>query len=566
MNSGPVYGYMINGEFIPFDNDMYNGKKPFEINKSDIVNAYSIEGMIDDVNLTQNFWEQTLLCGDKDLKTAINSSKATSQTEALIRMIRGENVFLSGSAGSGKTYVLNRFNDIMNALYDLQDDELVFTGTTGMASTLLPDGRTIHSWCGLGIETHKFPEELLIAHSLEDFNKKGYHIDGYDSRININAFERIKKCKILVIDEISMMPACFFKTLDTELRWVHGNTKPFGGIQLIVCGDFAQLQPVPDGVYSRIGYDYGFCFRTEAWKECHFSMLFMDRAKRAVDEELNNILEIIRKGEKDRFNEVYQTINKTKFKNTRGWTKLFAVNRQVDSWNKTCQSRNNNYLYTFRPIEDGDEAHLGRIRKSLGIEKDEPQKFKINDIVMITVNLGSCVNGDKGRILKIENDTYTIMLDDREIVNIGPHKVEDYRYEWIEDKIKKTVTKIKVPIASVTCIPLKLAYAISIHKSQGQTFSHICCDLGNAFIESLGYVAFSRARTLEDLAVDRYNKITLEIRPEAIEFNNNLYNDAIEQSKNFYEKAETFFSQSPKDIERRDLLMRKCVENIGEQS
>lgn len=113
MSNKPIYGYMLNGEFIPFDKDMYNGKNLFDANESDSVDIDSTEGMIDNIDLTKNFWEQSLLCGDKDLKTAINGSKATSQTEALIRMLKGENVFLSGSAGAGKTYVLNRFNDIM---------------------------------------------------------------------------------------------------------------------------------------------------------------------------------------------------------------------------------------------------------------------------------------------------------------------------------------------------------------------------------------------------------------------------------------------------------------------
>ena len=559
MSDSPVFGYMLNGEFIPFDNDMYNGKKPFKTNKSDNVDADSTDDMINDIDITQNFWKQVLLCGNKDLKTAIKDSNATSQTEALIRMLKGENVFLSGSAGSGKTYVLNRFNNIMHLLYDIQDGELVFTGTTGMASVLLPNGRTIHSWCGLGIDTHRFPKEFLQYKSLQDLIDSDCEISG---NINQHVFKNIKKCKILIIDEISMMPACFFETLDTELKWIHGNSKPFGGIQLIVCGDFAQLQPVPDIELEELGYSYDFCLTSKVWKECKFSLLFMDKAKRSVDENLNHILNIIRNGEKEKFDEVYQIINNAQHKNTRGWAKLFPVNRQVDSWNKSCQENNRNWPCYFMPIEHGDEKELAQLRKSLTLEKGKRQVFKVGDIVMITANLKGygVVNGDKGKITNIINDAISIELDDGRNVTITPIDIEKSRYEWINDKENKKIVRSKHIIASITCWPLKLAYAISIHKSQGQTFSHICCNLGNAFTESLGYVAFSRARTLEDLAIESFNYITLEIKPEAIVFNNTLYNTAVKNSKGFYSKAKKFFTTKPSDLKRTDFMLKKVFE------
>lgn len=555
MDNTPVFGYMLNDRFIPFDNDMYNGKKPFESNQSNKVDADSIEGMIENVDLTQNFWEQVLLCGDKDLKTAIESSKATSQTEALVRMLKGENVFLSGSAGAGKTYVLNRFNSIMHSLYNFQDNELVFTGTTGMASTLLPNGRTIHSWCGLGIETYKFPEEFLQYKSFQSFINRGGEISG---DFNPYVFSNIKKCKILIIDEISMMPACFFETLDTELKWIHGNSKPFGGIQLIVCGDFAQLQPVPDAQLEILGYSYDFCFTSKAWKECNFSLLFMDRAKRSVDENLNYILNIIRNGEKEKFDEVYQIIKNTQRKNTRGWAKLFPVNRQVDSWNKTCQERNRSWPQRFSPIEDGEEKYLVLLRKPLALEKGKEQIFKVGDIAMITANIKErgVVNGDKGKIIKIFNDEVTIELDNGRCVKISPTTIEKSQYKWVDDKEHKRIIRVKNVIASITCWPLKLAYAISIHKSQGQTFSHICCNLGNAFTESLGYVAFSRAKTLDDLVVEKINYTTLEIKPKAIEFNNALYDIAVENSKGFYRKAKKFFTTKPEKLKRKDFKLK----------
>ena len=535
---------MEDGKFTPLDDDTCKN-----------ASVDTADGTIDGIDLTQNFWEQALLCGDNDLKTAIKSSKATSQTEALIRMIKGENVFLSGSAGAGKTYVLNRFDNIMHLLYNFQDNELVFTGTTGMASTLLPNGRTIHSWCGLGIETYKFPEEFLQYKSLQNLVESDCKISG---NINLHVFDNIRKCKILVIDEISMMPACFFETLDTELKWIHGNSKPFGGIQLIVCGDFAQLQPVPDEKWERLGYSYDFCFMSKVWEECNFSLLFMDRAKRSVDENLNHVLSIIRNGEKEKFDEVYQIINNTKKKNTKGWAKLFPVNRQVDSWNKVCQENNRSLPHYFFPVENGEERELAQLRRSLALEKGKRQVFKVGDIVMVTVNLKGkdVMNGDKGEIIRIDNDTIIVKLDDNRYAKIEPMAIEKSRYDWTDDKEGKRIVRTKHVIASIECWPLKLAYAISIHKSQGQTFSHICCNLGNAFTESLGYVAFSRAKTLDDLVVEKINYKTLEIKPEAIEFNNTLYNTAVENSKGFYQKAKKFFTTEPKKLKRKDFKLK----------
>ena len=544
MSGKRIFGYMEDGKFTPLDD---GACKSASVDTAD--------GAIDGVDLTQNFWEQALLCGDNDLKTAVKSSKATSQTEALIRMIKGENVFLSGSAGAGKTYVLNRFDNIMHLLYNIQDNELVFTGTTGMASTLLPNGRTIHSWCGLGIETYKFPEEFLQYKSLQDLVDGDCEISG---NINLYVLNNIKKCKILVIDEISMMPACFFETLDTELKWIHGNSKPFGGIQLIVCGDFAQLQPVPDEKWERLGYSYDFCFMSKVWEECNFSLLFMDRAKRSVDENLNRVLSIIRNGEKEKFDEVYQIINNTKKRNTRGWAKLFPINRQVDSWNKVCQENNRSLPHYFFPVENGEERELAQLRRSLALEKGKRQVFKVGDIVMVTVNLKGkdVMNGDKGEIIRIDNDTIIVKLDDNRYAKIEPMAIEKSRYDWTDDKKGKRIVRTKHVIASIECWPLKLAYAISIHKSQGQTFSHICCNLGNAFTESLGYVAFSRAKTLDDLVVEKINYKTLEIKPEAIEFNNTLYNTAVENSKGFYQKAKKFFATEPKKLKRKDFKLK----------
>ena len=544
MSGKRIFGYMEDGKFTPLDDGTCKN-----------ASVDTVDGAIDGIDLTQNFWEQALLCGDNDLKTAIKSSRATSQTEALIRMIKGENVFLSGSAGAGKTYVLNRFDNIMHLLYNFQDNELVFTGTTGMASTLLPNGRTIHSWCGLGIETYKFPEEFLQYKSLQDLVDGDCEISG---NINLYVLNNIKKCKILVIDEISMMPACFFETLDTELKWIHGNSKPFGGIQLIVCGDFAQLQPVPDIELEELGYSYDFCFTSKVWEECNFSLLFMDRAKRSVDENLNRVLSIIRNGEKEKFDEVYQIINNTKKRNTKGWAKLFPVNRQVDSWNKVCQENNRSLPHYFFPVENGEERELAQLRRSLALEKGKRQVFKVGDIVMVTVNLKGkdVMNGDKGEIIRIDNDTIIVKLDDNRYAKIEPMAIEKSRYDWTDDKKGKRIVRTKHVTASIECWPLKLAYAISIHKSQGQTFSHICCNLGNAFTESLGYVAFSRAKTLDDLVVEKINYKTLEIKPKAIEFNNALYNTAVENSKGFYQKAKKFFTTKPEKLKRKDFKLK----------
>lgn len=153
--------------------------------------------------------------------------------------------------------------------------------------------------------------------------------------------------------------------------------------------------------------------------------------------------------------------------------------------------------------------------------------------------------------------------DNGKHARITPVAIEKSRYNWIDDKENKKIIRSKHIIASITCWPIKLAYAISIHKSQGQTFSHICCNLGNAFTESLGYVAFSRAKTLDDLVVEKLNYKTLEIKPEAIEFNNALYDTAVKNSKGFYQKAKRFFETNPEKLKRKDFVLKDTFK--GEQ-
>ena len=428
------------------------------------------------------------LFGYDSIQDALDGCTYTCQTEALARMIAGENVFLSGAAGSGKTTVINTF------IEQVQEHRAVaVTASTGIAAVLI-GGRTIHSWAGLGIDTAPFnPKDI--------------------SRFMYFRGDMIRNTDTLIIDEISMLPAHLFTKLDAEFKFFRGNNEPFGGMQIIASGDFQQLPPVDRDE----DVDNRFCILTDAWKNADFSYCYLDHLYRSTDTKLSTILDEISRGE---VSEESKNILLSKRGNPpKGpYIQLFTTNRNVDRYNAKKLEKNPAEEKVFFSRGEGSGKKISQLMKQQRIPGEVT--LKAGATVMLTANLNDdgVVNGSIGEVVGFTKDKFTqkefVVVDfEGQFVSVG-----QYRYDLKENvRDEKTGKKREINVATVYQIPLKLGYAITVHKSQGQTFNSVVCDLSQCFTPGLGYVALSRVRSIDDLTLTGFSDSALEVSDEARE-------------------------------------------------
>ena len=422
--------------------------------------------------------------GYESLSEAIHDCKATSQAEVVARLFAGENLFISGPAGSGKTFVINRFLEHVDAEFEGRVN-VAITASTGIAAQLL-GGKTIHSWSGIGINTEVFTKPSPMEWAKRD---------------------QIISTDILVIDEISMLPGYLFTRLDALLKFMRRSKQPFGGIQLVVMGDFMQLPPVdkqPDDAKQRV--DTGYSARTDAWSEAKFEYCYMDKVHRATDRELKYVLNSIANGRADDAAKAFvnKRVRATKDPNKK-YTTLFTTNKNVDRYNEEKLAENTNIERRMQTHVSGDPKHWPTIKKSNGIP--EFFKVKLGATVILTANMNTDVashaNGSIGYIQEINEYGCQVLFNDgaSEFISYKTYQHME-KYPVVSKKGNKTITTYQErAVSTVSAMPLKLGYAISVHKSQGQTFDGVEVDLTKIFAPGLGYVALSRVRQLDDLVI-----------------------------------------------------------------
>ena len=445
-----------------------------------------------------------------DFKDSIASSEMTSQMEALYYMLRGDNVMLCGQAGTGKSWVINMFRSIienMNALLSGENRtiNLVVTASTGAAAALI-QGKTIHSWSGLGIDvdcpepgdTDEDGTEILKNHKWK------------------RALKEIRSTDILIIDEISMLPAYFLTNLDKITKFARHNEKPFGGIQIIMVGDFMQLPPVDKHALDKNGapVDSRLCFHSPAFGACHPAYCYLDEVHRSDDDRLTGILNDIRNADIG-INDV--NLLNSRFQAEREkdktYTRLYTRNRNVDKFNQEKLDELAGWKLKIPAKLGGDDLkEAAKLRRQSGIPNSV--SFRNGAIVMLTSNNGDTdnpqhVNGSMGTVISMTKETITspatvtVRFNDgieSEIKPIRTMKTHKETYVEYDEKAGKNVIRIKtITDAYVEYIPLKLAWAITVHKSQGQTLDGAVIDLSECFQPGLGYVAVSRVHSLNDI-------------------------------------------------------------------
>mgnify|MGYP002631095042 CR=1 FL=1 len=465
--------------------------------------------------------------------------KLTEEQEEAIHLVNsGYNIFItSRGAGCGKTFLLN---EIINRYKD--NKIIAITASTGIASILL-NGMTLHSWAGIGLGN-------------KDLNSLYKKIK--DKK---NLSEKWKKTEILIIDEISLISAELFDKLDKLARLIRDNDKPFGGIQLIVSGDWLQLPNINSNKYA---------FEGESWNNCINYVVYLTKIQRQKDINFQNVLNSIRMGRitkevkkilrsrlninlENEFNiiptelhplnidvnsinkqKLYELIDKTKVhkevytatiietvkpKNKQtSLDNFFKINNKftIDNTEHILSNSDNNDNDNNNNDSNSDKEN-NNIKEDIFLNMcgavKELELCK-GAQVMLTVNLDQkekLVNGSRGIVIDFNDDSNPIVqfLDGSRTV------IENQTWNiTINNAIAGTVKQI----------PLKLAYATTVHKSQGSTLEYVNISLKNIFESSQAYVGLSRVKSLEGLSIRDIDFSKFRVDLKALKFYENLEN------------------------------------------
>jgi ATP-dependent DNA helicase PIF1 len=399
---------------------------------------------------------------------------------------QGKNVFLTGVAGTGKSFFLKFLKQNYKKRFAL-------TATTGIASVGI-GGVTLHSYAGIALG--KEPADVLAR------------------KVSFHAKKRLRYIDLLVIDEISMLNPDLFDKLNFIFKYVRNDDRPFGGLQLLLIGDFLQLPPVRDIVPE--GYeDILFCFETQSWKEANLITVELKTVYRQEDKQFVDVLNSVRRGDVSEFVDGHlfsrQGISPTCELEP---VNLRPANYEVDDINNQRLNKISSKLYAYKKKIDHsfDEVFIERLIKTANIPDVLYLKRGAQVIMRVNYDVESgIVNGSMGIVRGFQDGKYPIVeFDNGRSLTITPYnwELQEYNSEIQESEVK----------ARVRQIPLGLAWAITIHKSQGMTIPYVSIDCKNIRFEGQGYVALSRAKSLDGLFLENYNSNRFIAHKKAIDF------------------------------------------------
>jgi ATP-dependent DNA helicase PIF1 len=444
------------------------------------------------LNLVDSSIQSTKISLVDSDKSDINENKINDNTKNEIMLSQeqsicfeefksNKNIFLTGPAGAGKTVTINKCIDYC------KENNIKFgiTSSTG-SSALLIGGKTLHSYLGIGL-AKKSAKDLYIHNR--------YKLS--------HTVKKIRELNVLIIDEISIIDLELFEKVSEYLALINGNRKPFGGLQVLLCGDFCQLEPV-NGEY---------CFISKTWSDLNLTTIFLTKMIRQnEDKKFQKILKNLRYGIcddkilnilKERI--VDSSNNESNIKPTI----LYSKNIDVDKinnleYNKLLLENKKVQKYDIKlpPIKKNHEKILNWINSS-----DMPLfvELCVDAQVMVTANINQdngIVNGTRGFITELYPEKVIIKtLND--FITINYHKCT-----YSEDNNMY-----------FNYMPIKLAYAISIHKSQGITLDSVEIDIGkDIFAAGQAYTAISRARNLKSIVIKSITNKSFICKSEVLNF------------------------------------------------
>lgn len=429
-----------------------------------------------------------------------------TQAQALSILKTGANVFLTGEPGSGKTHTVNEFVSWLRS----QGIEPAITASTGIAATHI-HGMTMHAWSGIGIRTTLSEADVDQIASKEHVSR------------------RIQKTTTLIIDEVSMLSAPVLAMVDMVCREVKRNTLPFGGIQVVLVGDFFQLPPIGRGNDRP-----AFAFESSVWEELHPIICYLTEQHRQEDPRFLSVLSSIRAADPD---PTTVSVVMSREADIEGFDedipRLFTHNVDVDRLNQERLEKLPGGPKRYAMNGTGAPPLIEALKR--GCLSPELLELKEGAVVMGTKNIPALglANGTLGTVIDFERGTNYPIIEthDGRTLTVAP-------VEWAVEEGGKARAKIAQ-------VPLRLAWAITIHKSQGMSMDAAAIDLSRAFEYGQGYVALSRVRSLEGLHLLGWSEQALVVHPLVVTKD--------EEFRDGSDEAERAFGALDKSGERLEL-------------
>ncbi len=422
------------------------------------------------------------------ISTSPDFSSLSAQQLATVKSFEeGKNLFITGGAGSGKSYLLN-FLKRNYAQFGLE-----VTASTGIAAVNI-GGSTIHSWAGIGLAN--LPVEQIIENILTPKM----------ARVR----RKIRQAHALAIDEISMISSEVLEILNQVFQAVRENTKPMGGLQILLFGDFLQLPPV-----SRNSESFNFCFESEIWKKLNLEIVVLEEIFRQRDQKFVKVLNNLRVGKIDADD------RKSLESRLKAVDENLAIRPTILTTHNAKVEKINHAELKKIPREEvvHQAEYFGDIYKIEFLKKNclayQTLTLKAGAQVMMIKNTyqkEGIINGSLGVVRDFSPKKFypVVEFSNGKIITIAPE-------EWLIEKYDAE-KKMVITEAGMSQVPLILAWAMTIHKSQGLTLDKISCDLSDVFSPGQAYVALSRARALEGIFIESINFDRITADAEATRF------------------------------------------------
>jgi len=513
-----------------------------------------------------------IIKNERKERNATNCMLSPDQELALAAVRRGENTLIIGPGGSGKSHLIHQIHT------EFKDKLHAVTAMTGTACAMVLsacEAKTLHSWAGVGLAIEEVPDLIKRVRK---------------SRKSLMNWQTVQ---LLVIDEVSMMTAELFEKLDAIGRSVRkgGSDKPFGGIQLVLCGDFCQLPPIfktAQSIDIPPSSAHRFCFESNIWQQTISIIVELKTIWRQTDAQLQTALSEIRLGKcsdetevllKSRLIEpprdalIKPTIlyNRKIDVDEHNEACLVALKKPIRAWEAGVRIENEETCI----ITPTHRQHIGQMVEDRDRESPYVVNLRISEgsQVMLIANLdieGGLVNGSRGVVVGFSASDYPIVqfMNGKKLVcsshcwKIG-HLVADIKgSDLTPDHVESDLdtgllTKTRILNVFRTQVPLRLAWSLTIHKIQGSTLDCAHVDVGRTIFEyGQAYVALSRVRTLEGLYLMAFDKAAIRAHPRVLQFLESLKCPVQNVKKETYSKTDskngpkTDFKNGPKIVSK----------------